>query len=508
LESRCLLAAIAMLDEEQLTIELINRARADPAGEAARIGIDLNKDLLPGTLSATPKQPLAPHQTLIAVAAAHSQDMLDRNFFAHENPDGDGPGERLADAGYAAGSWAENLALDAGVVQAHDMLFRSEKHRINMLRDSFREIGVGVRDAGPWSVNVTELFANRTGDAFLTGVAFSDQVIADNFFSPGEGMGGVTITATGRERGTVYTTTTRPTGGYALQVRPDTYDLTATGGELTTFMVIAGIAVAMQNVKVDFVVPYNEPGTAVPPVARDDRTMTEKDVAAVIDVLANDSGDKPLLGTTVTIVNPPSAGQAVVDPATGRVTYVPAAGWTGPDAFSYRVQDGAGHWSEPARVLIAVIDQHARPWQNPRDAFDVNADGVVQPLDILLIINDLNAHQARPLPPASRLGTFPSPYLDVNGDGRVTPLDVLVVVNWFNAATVEEGEAFAAIELRAGGKHGQPAQYFPPGGVSVLPAARGAVISASINSSNMPGIESSAAADWPALPASSIQAMA
>ena len=37
LESRCLLAAIAMLDEEQLVIELINRAResgggSDPAG--------------------------------------------------------------------------------------------------------------------------------------------------------------------------------------------------------------------------------------------------------------------------------------------------------------------------------------------------------------------------------------------------------------------------------------------------------------------------------------------
>ena len=37
-----------MLDEEQLVIELINRARANPAAEAARLGIDLNEGLQPG----------------------------------------------------------------------------------------------------------------------------------------------------------------------------------------------------------------------------------------------------------------------------------------------------------------------------------------------------------------------------------------------------------------------------------------------------------------------------
>ena len=33
---------------EQLILELMNRARMDPAGEAARFGISLNKDLAGG----------------------------------------------------------------------------------------------------------------------------------------------------------------------------------------------------------------------------------------------------------------------------------------------------------------------------------------------------------------------------------------------------------------------------------------------------------------------------
>src|SRR6188474_103953 len=71
LESRCCLAAIVMSYYEQLLVELINRARSDPAAEAARYGIDLNLGLPPGTITTAPKQPLAPHQALVNAAGAH-----------------------------------------------------------------------------------------------------------------------------------------------------------------------------------------------------------------------------------------------------------------------------------------------------------------------------------------------------------------------------------------------------------------------------------------------------
>ena len=44
---------------DQYLIELINRARLDPVGEAARLGIDLNQGLSQGQITTAPKQPLA-----------------------------------------------------------------------------------------------------------------------------------------------------------------------------------------------------------------------------------------------------------------------------------------------------------------------------------------------------------------------------------------------------------------------------------------------------------------
>lgn len=58
--------------------------------------------------------------------------------------------------------------------------------------------------------------------------------------------------------------------------------------------------------------------------------------------------------------------------------------------------------------------------QNPRNRFDVNNDGHVQPIDALLILNAINN-------PALR--TSPNLFLDVNGDGFVQPLDALLILN-------------------------------------------------------------------------------
>jgi hypothetical protein len=68
-------------------------------------------------------------------------------------------------------------------------------------------------------------------------------------------------------------------------------------------------------------------------------------------------------------------------------------------------------------------------WQNPRDANDVNDDGIISALDALLIINELNANGARDLrqsPPPSQ------PYIDVSGESIVSALDALLVINFIN----------------------------------------------------------------------------
>ena len=93
-----------------------------------------------------------------------------------------------------------------------------------------------------------------------------------------------------------------------------------------------------------------------------------------------------------------------------------------------------------ADVVVQV--QNSR-FQNPEGSLDVNADGLVTPIDALLIINYLNS-DGDPFLPNS--GITPPPYLDTNGDEQATPTDVLLVINFLNdnssgGGTDGEGEA-------------------------------------------------------------------
>ena len=71
------------------------------------------------------------------------------------------------------------------------------------------------------------------------------------------------------------------------------------------------------------------------------------------------------------------------------------------------------------------------PWQNPRNRFDVNDDGAVRALDVLDLINRINAGGSGPLP-APGPAAAPPPYYDVDGDNSLTPSDVLAVLNHIN----------------------------------------------------------------------------
>jgi hypothetical protein len=96
-----------------------------------------------------------------------------------------------------------------------------------------------------------------------------------------------------------------------------------------------------------------------------------------------------------------------------------------------RADDG-----EVEDYMVSII---ANPWQNPGDSLDVSGGGGVTPLDVLLIINDLNNPVIRdpetgqlPIPPNT--SDVPPPFLDVNGDGFVSPLDALLVINHLNSS--------------------------------------------------------------------------
>jgi uncharacterized protein YkwD len=87
------------------------------------------------------------NREVAAVAQAHSDDMVDRSFFDHTNPDGNSPFDRLEDAGVAFSSAAENIA--AGQASAEAVLddwLNSSGHRANIENCALTEHGVGLTD--------------------------------------------------------------------------------------------------------------------------------------------------------------------------------------------------------------------------------------------------------------------------------------------------------------------------------------------------------------------------
>ena len=72
------------------------------------------------------------------------------------------------------------------------------------------------------------------------------------------------------------------------------------------------------------------------------------------NVIANDfDPDGTINAATVVIAAPPAHGTATPN-ANGTVTYSPAAGYTGPDSFTYNVKDNSGAASNNALVSITV----------------------------------------------------------------------------------------------------------------------------------------------------------
>jgi Bacterial Ig domain/FG-GAP-like repeat/PKD domain/RTX calcium-binding nonapeptide repeat (4 copies)/Beta-propeller repeat len=92
-----------------------------------------------------------------------------------------------------------------------------------------------------------------------------------------------------------------------------------------------------------------------PPAAVNNVSATAKGIPITIAVLANDSDlDGTLDATAVAIVAAASHGTTSVNPTTGFVTYTPAANYTGPDSFTYKVKDNSGADSNAATVSITV----------------------------------------------------------------------------------------------------------------------------------------------------------
>jgi uncharacterized protein YkwD len=101
------------------------------------------------------------NSVLMQVAEAHSQDMVDRNFFNHTNPDGQAPWDRLDEAGYAWWYCGENIGGGYTTAQAMfaGWMDSTMGHREIMLSPDYTEIGIGYVTGGTYGHYWTADFA-------------------------------------------------------------------------------------------------------------------------------------------------------------------------------------------------------------------------------------------------------------------------------------------------------------------------------------------------------------
>jgi uncharacterized protein YkwD len=97
--------------------------------------------------------PLTENLRLDRAAVAHSQDMAERKYFEHVDPDGVHPDARIVQQGYPPILVGENLAwgettksTPAWIVSAW---MQSPGHRANILEPDYREIGIGMAYEAP-----------------------------------------------------------------------------------------------------------------------------------------------------------------------------------------------------------------------------------------------------------------------------------------------------------------------------------------------------------------------
>ncbi|MBI5415007.1 S-layer homology domain-containing protein [Candidatus Peregrinibacteria bacterium] len=121
--------------EELMLVNLVNAAREESG--LSKLEIDEN---------------------LSELAAFRSQDMKEKDYFAHVNPEGKSVNDFLVDFGVKTKSVGENLAIDQDYEFAHEGLMRSPGHRKNILNPDWGRIGIGIAELDNQIV-VTELFS-------------------------------------------------------------------------------------------------------------------------------------------------------------------------------------------------------------------------------------------------------------------------------------------------------------------------------------------------------------
>ncbi|NET17112.1 MAG: hemolysin [Okeania sp. SIO1H6] len=394
--------------QDQYMLELINRDRADPQAAAdlyldglnGRDG-DLNEGVrAQDTISTDAKQPLAFNLNLNTAAQDHTQYLLDNNLFTHTGEGGTRSWQRMENAGYTftspSGS-GENIAWSGTgfgtpnfttfVERNYENLFIDKNypdrgHRVSLMNPDFQEIGIYSKlkngfispfDGRAYNaVMSTQDFAySGASGPFITGVAYTDAVTDDDFYTVGEGISGITVTAVDTANpANTFTTTTWDAGGYSLDVAPDaTYEVTFEGdfdGDSQSDTATYHITVGSENVKKDLATDNLPTSSPSLPTSSDDN-LVEDSTAEVIQALA---GNDTVYGAAG---NDTIGGGEGNDILYGEVGNDSITGWTGND----QLDGGSGNDTLQGGDDLDTLNggDHADTLKGGNHADELNGDG-------------------------------------------------------------------------------------------------------------------------------------
>jgi uncharacterized repeat protein (TIGR01451 family) len=153
---------------------------------------------------------------------------------------------------------------------------------------------------------------------------------------------------------------------------------------------------------------------ADPPVANPDSAGVAEDGSVTVDVASNDLDvDGDLDPTAITILTPPGAGTATVNPD-GTITYTPGPDFSGSDSLTYRVCDGTSPipLCDSALLTLTVSASDDPPVANP-DSLTVDEDGT---------------------------GTLDVTLDDTDPDGDLIPASVSILLDPANGVVVANGD--------------------------------------------------------------------
>ena len=254
-------------------------------------------------------------------------------------------------------------------------------------------------DTGSVAVTVTPVNDNPTAvnDSVTANgnTAATVAVLANDSDIDGDSLTVTSATAPANGSATVNgdnTITYQATGSYT---GPDAFDYTVSDGH-------GGTATGHVSVTV---IPFN-----APPVAGDDTATVTEDGSVDIAVLANDSDPEsgPL---SVSSAGPAGHGAVSIN-GNGTIHYAPAANYSGPDSFSYTVQDNVG-FTDTASVSVTVTPVNDPPTA-VNDAVSTNEDTSAA-FNVVANDTDVDGDALTPI----STGGSPVGSVSINGNGTI-----------------------------------------------------------------------------------------